>query len=132
MEVLLFALILATQPTPDDHCFRAAVFKEAGAESVQGIKAVRQTIKNRARIDKKSICSVVKQPQQFSFYKRGMELKNVGHDRKFLHKFKKSSTMPPVVEKCVTHFHNKTVKPSWARKMRLVGTVGNHRFYCKN
>jgi hypothetical protein len=35
----------------------------------------------------------------------------------------------PLLPMSVVSFHNNSVTPTWAGKMRFYGTIGNHRFY---
>jgi spore germination cell wall hydrolase CwlJ-like protein len=117
------------QPSVDEICLRVAVFKESGNQSLEGIKATRQTIRNRARKRGKKICSVVKEPQQFSFYKRGSKLRDVKIPKKFLQRYAKASTMPNVVSRDHEFFHHTSVRPVWAARMKC-RKIDDH-YYCK-
>lgn len=129
---LLLALLLAHQADAkmtENACVQAIVYKEAGAEPTKGVAAVVQVIRHRAKKRNKTMCQVVKEKGQFSSYKKGMNLKRVEIPQKFLHKYKKAVTMPPVVPACVDSFHSGP-KPEWAKRKRLVTTVAHHKFYC--
>lgn len=97
---------------------------------MRGQKAVRQTLKNRARKNGTDTCTEAKRKGQFSSVKKGMKLKNVKVSRKFLTDYEKLRMMSPVVPSCTTYFHAKSVEPSWAKSKRLVAVVHNHKFYC--
>jgi spore germination cell wall hydrolase CwlJ-like protein len=120
----------AQAKTADDMCLRAITYKEAGNQPVRGVAGVIQTIRNRARKRKKSVCSVVKEPHQFSAYKMGMNLRNVKIPKNFLHKFSEASKMRPVVASCVEFYHTVAVKPAWSKERKFVGKIKDHKFYC--
>jgi spore germination cell wall hydrolase CwlJ-like protein len=113
----------------DDICLRAVAYKEAGNQPVPGVAGVIQVIRNRARKRKKSVCSVVREPHQFSSVKRGMNLKAVKIPKKFVDKFKKAATMNAVVSKCVDSFHSGRV-PRWASESKFDRRIADHAFYC--
>lgn len=97
---------------------------------MRGQKAVKQTLKNRARKNGTDTCTEAKRNGQFSSVKRGMKLKNVKVSRKFLTDFKKLSKMRPVVSKDHLYFYHKGINPTWASKMVCDVKISNHIF-CK-
>lgn len=132
-NALLLALMLASSAqakNADDICLRAITYKEAGNQPTRGVAAVIQTVRNRARKRKKSVCSVVKEPHQFSAYKKGMNLRSVRIPKKWLHKFSEASKMRPVVASCVEFYHTVAVKPAWSKERKFVGKIASHKFYC--
>ena len=106
-------------------CLYSAVYHEAKGEPSIGKKAVMEVVLNRAKNRKQSICDVVKSPHQFSWYSPKISLKvNVN----VLTEYNTVARMGTVVEDSTEYFHS-VGKPSWARGMRLVRVVGNHKFY---
>jgi len=115
----------------------ATICAEAGGEPFAGQVMVGETIANRAINSGKSIRDVCLAPRQYSCWNnRGtMELRM------------QTMRTHPAWESClriaenicqpgynpaspVTHFYApKLCKPSWAKRMRLIAVVGNHRFY---
>lgn len=128
-ELILAILLASSDPSADERCMRAAVYKEAGNQSLKGMKAVRQTIRNRARRTGKSWCSTIKEPKQFSFYRPGTKLADVRIDKKWLHRYRKASIMPDVLSRDHLFFHHKDIKPKWAGRMKC-RKIDDH-MYCK-
>jgi len=140
MRWLLLLLALVTVPlkvppavpepkapaySEDDVCMAWAIHDEARGEPKQGQKAVYDVIKHRMKARNMTACEVVKQPSQFSGYKRGMKLVT---DEAMLQRLDEVSKMRPVVPNA-DYFHAKHVQPYWASKMKKVLTVGKHVFY---
>ena len=132
------------------HCLALAIYYEARGESEDGQVAVSQVILNR--VDSKrypnTICGVVFQNAhwrnrcQFSFacdgkperpknakvWSRSKELA-----RQMLCGPECSLETVPLTGSVrhATHYHANYVSPGWSRRMRLVGRIGQHRFYVK-
>ena len=115
----------------------ATICAEAGGEPYAGQVMVGETIANRAVQSCASIRDICLAPRQFSCWNnRGtMELRM---QTMLTHpawwsclQIAESICQPgytPVSP--VTHFYNpKLCKPSWAKRMRFITVVGNHRFY---
>ena len=116
-------------------CLASAVQYEANTESTKGKKAVAAVIVNRSIEQGKHVCDIIRQPKQFSWYRKGKIGVNVHKDN------------VEVVKKLIavavnnrynhlnhlshyTYFYNhKQVKPVWAKKMKCE-LLGNHTF-CK-
>ena len=105
-------------------CLVWAVSDEARGEPLRGARAVLDVIYERMKRSGKSACQVVKQPAQFSGYRRGMKMLV---DENMLTRFMVVARMAPVCKGC-THFHSRQVKPSWRKKLKRVMAVGNHVF----
>lgn len=131
LELLVAVMIAGKGPSSDERCIRAAVYREAGNQSLQGMRAVRQVVRNRGRKSGKNSCAVVKEPQQFSFYKKGTKLKDIKIPKNVLTRVKISEKIRPVLSKDHTHFYRADMKkpPVWAKKMRCK-KVDDHMF-CK-
>ena len=116
----------------DLSCMAGAVYFEAKGEPLSGQLAVAEVILNRARSGRfpKSICSVVKQPGQFSFVRRGRIPVIAGNQA--------YRTAVAVARVAMTdawdspaadamYFHARRVSPGWHRIK--VAAIGNHVFY---
>lgn len=113
--------------TEDDICIAWVLHDEARGEPLRGQRAVYDVVKRRMKKRNLTACEVVKQPYQFSGYKRGMEL---AADEDMLQRLSKVRKIPPVAPNA-SYFHSKQVKPSWKDKMKRVLSIGNHVFYVK-
>lgn len=116
-------------------CLASAVFYEANLESMLGKQLVAISILNRAVKRNKTICNVLKEPYQFSFYKAGFDW-----SRQALHKeslqivldiLRKSMLGLQPTYSGITYFHAAGVSPSWAssKQFKLFKREGNHMFY---
>lgn len=109
----------------DAACIALTLHKEAATEGLLGKKAVLDVLKTRMNESGKTACQIIKEPHQFSW---------VTKDTKFiatkeqLTTYRFVSKMPPVA-KGAKYYHNKSVKPSWAKRMRVKLKVKNHYFY---
>lgn len=121
-------------------CMTAAIYYEAGGESMQGQRAVAQVVLNRVRHPAfpKSICGVVYQGAQlstgcqFSFTCDG-SLARVPSRAGWLRARSVSLiALNGAVEPNVgtaTHYHADFVVPYWASSLNKVTTIGAHIFY---
>jgi spore germination cell wall hydrolase CwlJ-like protein len=129
--------VVAAQDAPDSldselHCLAVSVYYEAKSEPLSGQLAVAEVILNRTTSGRfpRSVCSVVKQPGQFSFV-RGGKLPTPPANGQW----KKALAVAQVAQKDLwdspvpqaLYFHARYAKPSWNRAR--VGAVGNHVFY---
>lgn len=118
-------------------CLSHSVFEESNMEPKQGQILVAVAILNRAVNENKHICSIVKAPHQFSFYKAGFNFnkRTEGFSEKIvLDLFTKALQNKLPTYNGITHFHSKSVSPSWAssKQFKLVYSVGQHLFYKEN
>ena len=132
------AAAVAAQDMPDDadselSCLATAVYFESKGEPLSGQLAVANVIINRTTSGRfpGSICSVVKQPGQFSFV-RGGRLPAVAPNAQY-------RTAMAIAEIAMAdgwedpapnalYFHARSVSPGWSGKAR-VATIGNHVFF---
>lgn len=105
-------------------CMAWVLHSEAGGEGLMGLRAVADVIQTRQWRRNLTTCQVVAQMGQFSGYKTNIILKV---SQKSLHTTEKVLKMKPVV-KGAEYFHNDSVKPKWANKMKVVGKIGKHTF----
>lgn len=131
-------------------CLTVAIYKEARGESEKGQYAVAQVIMNRARhfYYPPSVCKVVKQKHQFSWYKgdtpefrklirgdlRGFKSKDISAYQKAkqiaLRAFYGLADPIPALENSLW-FTTKDIRPGWSRKLKVVARIGGHVFYAK-
>ena len=109
----------------DAECIAVALYKEAATEGLLGKRAIADVITTRMKDSKKSACQVIKEPNQFSWVNSQSTIKAT---KEQLTTYKFVSKMKPVVEGA-RYFHNKNVKPSWAKKMKVKLKIKNHYFY---
>lgn len=129
--------VVAAQDAPESldgelHCLAVGVYYEAKGEPLAGQLAVAEVILNRTTSGRfpRSVCSVIKQPGQFSFV-RGGKLPTPPANGQW----RKALAVAQVAQKDLwdspvpqaLYFHARYVKPGWKRAR--VGTVGNHVFY---
>ncbi len=115
-------------PPAEVRCLEAAIHHEAKGESFAGKLAVGNVVLNRTVSSEfpKSVCAVVKQKKQFSWYKGNDAVMNdkVSPDTKKAARKAMASTRDNVM-----FFHATYVAPGWSKKMQRRFTVGNHVFY---
>lgn len=76
MRALLLSLLfvsLHAKAQTDFECGRYAVWKEARGESLKVRRAVLDTIQNRARKAGEGLCSVLRKPHQYPYFKYGVK-----------------------------------------------------------
>ena len=116
-------------------CLASAVQYEANTESTKGKKAVAAVIVNRSIEQGKHVCDIIRQPRQFSWYRKGKIGVNVHKDnvevvKKLIAVAVNNSYNNLNHLSHYTYFYNhKQVKPVWSKKMKCE-VIGNHTF-CK-
>lgn len=118
-------------PPAEVRCLEAAIHHEAKGESLAGKLAVGNVVLNRvaAPAFPKSVCAVVKQKKQFSWYK--------GNDAT-LHTPVSQETKLAARKAMATErdnvlfFHATYVAPKWSNRLSRRYTIGNHIFYALN
>ncbi len=114
-------------------CLAGAIYFESKGEPLSGQLAVAEVIINRARSGRfpSDICSVVKQPGQFSFV-RGGEMPSVDTGRS---SYRTAIAVAKVAiddmwdspAAKALFFHARRVSPGWRRTQ--IASIGNHVFY---
>lgn len=126
---ILLTLILAQQAksakaadTKQQKCTAQAVVMEAENQSLRGQIAVRDIVTNRARKWGKSKCSVIEQPNQFSWYgKKPMPAVQLDDWEDVLE-------AKPVLSSDYLYFFRKDMqRPGWSRGMKCK-TIDEHKF----
>jgi spore germination cell wall hydrolase CwlJ-like protein len=117
------------------NCLATAVYFEARGESVEGQLAVARVVMNRAASGRypPDWCSVVKQPAQFSFVRRGqfpwIDTASASWARAQGVARLAVVNVVPSVGPDVLWYHANYVAPSWGHRLNLVEKIGAHIFY---
>ena len=118
-------------PPAEVRCLEAAIHHEAKGESFAGKLAVGNVVLNRVAAPNfpKTVCAVVKQKKQFSWYKGNINTLNT-----VVSKDTKSAAKKAMATKRddVMFFHATYVVPKWSKSLRRQYTLGNHIFYALN
>ena len=113
-------------------CMAVAIYFEARGEPIDGQMLVAETIINRVEDERwpDTVCEVVKQPNQFSFYSDGKSDKPRDAEA--------YATALEVAAVALSgdhswsgslYYHTLDVRPVWRHALQPIGVVGNHIFY---
>lgn len=118
-------------PPAEVRCLETAIHYEAKGESVAGQIAVGNVILNRVATNHfpKTVCAVVKQKNQFSWYKGNDNLFNAETSAITKLAAKKAMQTP---RNHVLFFHANYVIPTWSKKLSKQYAIGKHIFYALN
>lgn len=128
---------LSTRQTSDvsHDCLAAAVYYESRAEPLEGQLAVAEVVINRTQAPnfRRTICGVVKQPNQFSFVRGGAIPLPDRNSRSW----RRAVAVAKIAREnlwssraaAALYFHADHVSPSWKRRFKAQATLGNHIFY---
>jgi len=115
-------------------CLSLALYHEARGEPLLGQLMVARVIMNRmeSRRWPSSMCGVITQHRQFSFYRKNNTPKP--RDEVAWAKAQKLATdiindpniLPPST---VNHYHTPNVHPVWRKGLHMIARIGNHIFY---
>jgi len=115
-------------------CLSLALYHEARGEPLLGQLMVARVIMNRmeSRRWPSSMCGVITQHRQFSFYRKNNTPKP--RDEVAWAKAQKLATdiindpniLPPST---VNHYHTPNVHPVWRKGLHRIARIGNHIFY---
>lgn len=116
-------------PTGTLACMACNCFNEAGNQGYTGQVAVGKVVMTRVGLKgyPKSVCGVVKQRKQFSWFNQRSTRRSVpaGHS---CHQAARESLQ--FRGYFADHYYASYIRqPRWARKMRGVGKIGAHKFY---
>lgn len=143
LQALLILLLLfstntwADWPNTEPNCLAANIYFEARSESLVGQYMVAYVTMNRVQSSRypNTICGVVKQYKQFSWYnpkKEKFPKKRDAWDRacniaiQFL--LEKPISKLDLSEGAL-YYHATYVKPKWRLRKTYIGKVGSHLFY---
>jgi len=135
---------LMAQPEPQGdsawQCLTEAIYFEARGESLDGQIAVAEVILNRvdSPLYPRTVCGVVRQRGsggcQFSYVCDGRtdRMREKG-SAELAGRIARAMMdgAPRVLTDGATHFHTRSVRPSWSRRYAHTATIGAHVFYRK-
>lgn len=111
-------------------CLAIAIFNESRGEPEKARYAVAEVIINRSNEQNKSICEIIKQPNQFSFVKNKV-LKTPKHELNAWEDAKKiasySLSKRTNYTNGATYFNTKAIGVRFNKKHKV--TIGNHVFF---
>lgn len=141
---LLMALLLVTTsanaetwPTTAPDCLAANIYHEARGESLAGQYMVAYVTMNRVDSTRfpDTICEVVRQRKQFSWFKNGVTKHPKDSDAwkiacHIATQFLLDLPMSRIdLSEGALYYHTIQISPYWAVKKSLIGRVGSHLFY---
>lgn len=118
----------------DIQCLGNIVYFEARGESQRGQRLVALVVLNRATKRNKSVCDVMKEPKQFSWYAKHPDIVPLSVMDKQLALAYDTYTQYMLGQhedhtKGATHFSGKHVRNKWTRVYHKTLTEGKHSFY---
>ncbi len=132
---------LMAQPKPKGdaewQCLTEALYFEARGESLDGQIAVAEVILNRvdSPLYPRTVCGVVRQRVggdcQFSYVCAGRKKMREADAADLAGRIARAMLdgAPRVLTAGATHFHTRSVKPSWSRRFARTARIGDHLFY---
>ena len=135
MKVLLFVIALLVTETAvaalsaDARCMTFTLYKESSLDNLRGQRAVYDIVMNRSKLQKKSVCSIIRQRGQFSFMKKGTK---IVVDKKMIERYYDVIRTKQQLNGSYTHFYltNMKHKPAWRKKMSC-RRIGKYHSFCK-
>ncbi|HWK41046.1 MAG TPA: cell wall hydrolase [Croceibacterium sp.] len=119
----------------DLKCLAQAIYFEARGEPLDGQLAVAEVIINRTQshLYPADYCSVVAQPAQFSFVRRG----SIPQPNRSSAAWARAKAVAQIAHQDLwdsgaegaLYFHSTRVKPQWARRKTAVARIDTHVFY---
>jgi len=135
LDALVNKYATSAQLDEQTNCLATAVYFEARGESVEGQLAVARVVMNRAAsgLYPTDWCSVVKQPAQFSFVRRGefpaIDTGSAAWGRAQGVARLAMANVVPSIDQNVLWYHATYVDPSWGHRLNMVEKIGAHLFY---
>ncbi len=130
--VLTSAQVLPAAPNTQLICLAKNIYYEARGEPLAGKLAVAQVTLNRVESNKfgNTICKVVYEKNQFSWTKKPSKLKYGKAWQEALSIAEAAITNGIALQNFdALYFHNKKVKPIWAKQKKKLAKIGGHVFY---
>ena len=113
-------------------CMAVAIYFEARGEPINGQLLVAETIINRVADERwpDTVCGVVKQPHQFSFYSDGMSDKPRDMEAyEIAREVAAVALSGDHLWSGALYYHTHAVQPVWRHDLEVLGQVGAHIFY---
>ena len=139
LVLVLFASTVYAGEWPEsrEDCLAANIYHEARGESLAGQYMVAYVTMNRVRSTNypNTICGVVKQSKQFSWFKKGVSKFPTNKEEwdracSVAIKFLLEEPISKIdLSEGALYYHAVYVKPSWRLRKTYLGRVGNHLFY---
>lgn len=131
LTLLLTCNAALAYTTSELNCMAKAIYYEANVEPFEGKVAVGQVILNRTNNANrpKSICAVVKQPGQFTWYYPGVFDDSTGNKYRGLAKEIVEGFHQDITGGSEYFHRDVRVRPRWTRNLQLSVKIGNHVFY---
>jgi spore germination cell wall hydrolase CwlJ-like protein len=131
--LVTFLALLINEPNKDFECLAKNVYFEARNQPIEGQYAVAEVTMNRVADTQwpKTVCDVVMQEKQFSWYwdgKSDIPREKQAWDRAKIVAYNYILS-PTNYTKGATHFHANYVKPKWKNDLTKTVTIGQHQFY---
>lgn len=125
---------LATDRQQEQHCLGNIIYHEARGESLRGQRAVANVVLNRAKHKLTTVCNVMAQPKQFSWYAKQPVLLPKEVLSKQLVVAAQMYIAHARNERVVddygsTHFAHKRIKNNWTTQLKRTHVINNHVFY---
>jgi len=132
---------LMQQPSPEGdaewRCLTEALYFEARGESLKGQIAVAEVILNRvdSPLYPSTVCGVVRQSGgggcQFSYVCKGKTKMRETAAADLAGRIARAMLdgAPRVLTDGATHFHTRSVRPSWSKRFAKTAAIGAHLFY---
>lgn len=124
--------MLPAAPNTQLICLAKNIYYEARGEPLAGKLAVAQVTLNRVESNKfgNTICKVVYEKNQFSWTKKPSKLKYGKAWQEALSIAEAAITNGIALQNFdALYFHNKKVKPIWAKQKKKLAKIGGHVFY---
>lgn len=125
---------IETSDSKDMQCLSNVIWREARGESQRGQLSVALVVLNRATKRNKSVCEVMQEPKQFSWYAKHPDIVPLSIMDKQLALAYDAYTLYMAGQHVdhtnnATHFASKHVHNTWTRKYKRTLTEGKHSFY---
>lgn len=128
-----FLAAFSNTPSEDITCLAKNIYFEARNQPIEGQFAVAEVTLNRVNMLEypSTICAVVKQEDQFSWYSDGKS--DIPREKDA---WERAQTIayayvvnPTDYTKGATHYHANYVAPKWKNKLTKTARIGAHEFY---
>lgn len=116
---------------PNLGCMAKNIYHEARGESLEGMTAVANVVKNRSRKNAMTLCDVIFKPSQFSWTRyRNKITDKLAYKRSLMVALYTLSTEHEDPSKGALHYHNTSIsRPNWAIHLKVKTKLGKHVFY---
>ena len=141
MKPLLLTLLFTITAFSSDlaiKCLSMTIYHEARGSSLADQAAVADVVLNRVESSRypNTVCGVVKQKHQFSFYWDGLSdrMRDIDSAKSaylLAHQVLNEGRFRGVSEGSL-FYHATYILPYWAKSFDLVGTIGSHKYYRTN